>query len=142
MVSPTDMNVRQTVCSIVAAGVLALTATGCEKVDNTKYAYNYKIGDDWVHFNQGRLTNWGKSTLTVTKPDGRVIEYVDTKRNNETEPKIEYVAITKGTGDNKRTTQYNAQDAAPVLELGQTQFDKYLADILKAKVDEGMRDLQ
>ncbi len=73
------MTIRKTLTSIVLAGALVLGIAGCSK-DHSQYKYDSKIGEDQVTFIEkswlGGLS-YDDNILTVTKPDGRIIKYVD-----------------------------------------------------------------
>src|SRR3989344_2107397 len=121
------MAIRKTLTSIVLAGALALGAVGCSK-DRSRYVYGGKIGEDQVTFTQeSRFLSENSNFLIVTKPDGRVIKYLDLVRNDLM---LEYVQITA----NGITTNYTVNDEVgkPILEEAQKQFEVYLE-----KIDEG-----
>ncbi|MEK6940466.1 MAG: hypothetical protein AABW49_01030 [Nanoarchaeota archaeon] len=112
------MKIRRTLTHILLGGALALGTTGCSKS-------MYHIGDDEVIF---ATYLGGINTLTVTKPDGRVIRYVDRLKNDLN---LEAVEITVG-GNTRRYTANN-EVGRPVLEEAQRQFDAYLHQIKKAR---------
>lgn len=131
------MTIRKTLTSIVLAGALALSAAGCGR-NYSQYKYDGKIGKDKVTFTETRHTlNWDNNILTVIKPDGRVIQYVDTVADDL---KLEYVKITK----NDQTTKYTASDEVgkPILEEAQKQFDNYMKQIKETRTNQGLENLK
>ena len=143
------MTVGKTLTSIVLAGALALGAVGCSDKDHSQYGYGYvyggKIGEDQVTLIQkSHFLGEDSNILTVTKPDGRVIKYVDILRNDL---KLEHVQITeKGI-----TTNYTANDEVgkPILEKAQKQFNVYLKEIdeakaqkIKRRINQGLENLK
>ena len=138
------MAIRKTLTSIVLAGALALGAVGCSK-DRSRYVYGGKIGEDQVTFTQeSRFLSENSNFLIVTKPDGRVIKYLDLVRNDLM---LEYVQITA----NGITTNYTVNDEVgkPILEEAQKQFDAYLEKIdeakaqkIKRRINQGLENLE
>ena len=133
------MTIRKTLTSIVLAGALALSTAGCSnRVDHSQYKYDGKIGEDQVTFTE---KSYGFSVddniLTVTKSDGRVIKYVDSKGEDL---KLEYVEISK----NGQTTKYTADDeiGKPILGEAQKQFDAYIQQIKEIRTNQGLENLK
>ena len=143
------MAIRKTLTSIVLAGALALGAVGCSDKDHSQYGYGYvyggKIGEDQVTFTQeSRFLSENSNFLIVTKPDGRVIKYLDLVRNDLM---LEYVQITA----NGITTNYTVNDEVgkPILEEAQKQFEVYLEKIdeakaqkIKRRINQGLENLK
>jgi len=129
------MGIKQTLTSIVLAGALALGTVGCNidyHLDHSQYTYDGKIGEDKVTFTETEcFAAEDDNILTITKPDGRVIKYVDRLKEDL---KLEYVQITA----NGQTTKYTADDEVgkSILKEAQKQFDVYLQKIDEAKAQE------
>ncbi len=131
------MEIKKTLTSIVLAGALALGTAGCSK-DHSQYKYEGKIGEEQVTFTEkAYFLLGGDNILTVTKPDGRVINYVDDFKDDL---KLEYVEITK----NGQTTKYTADDEVgkPILEKAQKQFDTYMQQIKETRINQGLENLK
>lgn len=133
------MSANKTLRNIVLASALALNATGCS-VDYSQYRYDGKIGEDKVKFTEDRNLIFkfrNGNTLNVTKPDGRVITYIDWLGNDL---KLEYVEIKK----NGITTQYASGDEVGkiVLEKAQKQFDNYMQQIKIFNINQGLVNLE
>jgi len=131
---------------IVLAGMLAFGSAGCSlstssrilRVDHSKYKYDGKIGEDQVKFTETLEFNAeDDNMLTVTKPDGRVITYVDRLGDDL---KLEYVDITK---DNQ-TVRYTPDNeiGKPILEEAQKQFDAYMKKVKEIKIKQGIENLK
>nr|MBI4156242.1 hypothetical protein [Candidatus Woesearchaeota archaeon] len=128
------MKTNKTLRNIVLASALALGSTGCG-VDQSRYNYDGKIGEDNVIFKDGNFPSLtDNNVLTVTKPDGRFISYVTSFGGDLT---LRYVLIKK----NDHTTQYTRHNDVGklVLDEAQKQFDKYLKIILRIKQQDSDR---
>jgi len=131
------MTIKKTLTAIVLVGALALGSAGCSK-DHSQYKYDGKIGEDKVTFmEKGYFLVADDNIITVTKADGRVIKYVDRKRDDL---QLEYVKITK----NGQTTKYTADDEVgkPILEEAQKQFDDYIQQIKETRINQGLENLK
>ena len=130
----------KTLNKILTIGTASLTLLlgGCSE-SQEEYECNGKIGEDQVEFSQRlRLRGWGydDNVLSVTKPDGRVIEYCDSVNEDL---KLEGVQITK----NENTTFYGYDEIGkPILEEAQKQFDSYLSKIKEEKIRQGLENLK
>lgn len=87
---------------------------------NNKYHFRGKIGNDKVEFLSGNL--WKCNMLTVTKPDGKIIRYVDNKDNDL---KLEYMTVTNDAG----WETYKIETHPEILEKAQKEFDDYIKKI-------------
>ncbi|MBI2673241.1 hypothetical protein HYX19_03205 [Candidatus Woesearchaeota archaeon] len=122
------MKLKNTLVGIVLAG--ALTLTGCEEVIHFPYDYTYNdtIGKDYVKFEVYLdgffLVPQKRNLLTIRKPDGITIKYIDD--NNEFI--IGLVEVRNAKGD----LVYQGRDKK-ILSLAQGQFDNYLKLIREAK---------
>ena len=126
---------KRTIGVLVLAGTLALS--GCSK-DHSQYRYDDKIGEDHVTFTEEKFTiGADDNILTVRKPDGRTIKYIDRRGENL---KLEGVEFT----NDGETTRYTANDEVgkPILEEAQKQFDVYLERILEIKTEQGLENLK
>ncbi len=131
------MSVRKTLTSIVLVGALALGTAGCRK-HHSQYIYEGKIGEDKVSFTEKRcFMSDDDNILMVSKPDGRVIKYVDRLGDDL---KLEYVEITK----NGQTTEYTPNDEVgkPILEEAQKQFANYIKQIKETRTNQGLENLK
>ena len=131
------MKTNKTLRNIVLA--LALGSTSC-RVNHSQYRYDGKIGEDKVKFTEDRdlifkLRNG--NVLSVTKPDGRAITYMDYQGNDL---KLEYIEITKNGQETRYTP--NNEVGKPILEKAQKQFDDYLQEIKISKINQGLVDLE
>jgi predicted component of type VI protein secretion system len=129
------MTIKNTLTSIVVAGTLALGTTGCK--DYSSYKYNGLIGQDSVKFEISYQDIVNTNTMTVKKPSGIIVSYIDKYHDDL---KLEYVEITKD-GIKKG---YSSHDAIgkPIVAEGQKQFDNYLPQILEIKINEGLNNLK
>lgn len=129
------MGIKKTLASIALLGVMAFGTTGCN--DYSQYKYNGKIGEEQVTFihKAGFLDD--NNTLTVKKPDGRVINYKDLWNNDLN---LEDVSVTA----NGKTTDYTGRNKVEKVVLGvaQKKFDKYLQKIKEAKIRQGLENLK
>ena len=151
------MAIRKTLTSTVLAGALALGTAGCSKEhsqyykEHSQYNYDGKIGEDQVTFSKIRYFNHyvylADNILTVTKPDGRVIKYVDSINKNRDlnegilHLSLEYVEITK----NGQTTRYSVDEydvGGPIMKEAQKKFDAYIQQITEIKVNQGLENLK
>lgn len=123
--------------SIVLLGALTLGIAGCHK-DHSQYYYNGKIGEDVVNFKE-KLYPLGSddNILTITKPDGRVINCVDILKEDLI---LEYVEITKD-GQTTKYTPHN-EIGRPIVEEAQKYFDAYMQKIKEAKINQGLENLK
>lgn len=134
-IQPLIMTIRKTLTSIVLAGALL---TGC-KVSQREY--NMKVGEDQIELVRKRYFphQWNTDTLTVTKPDGRIIKYVDEidclKLDSKLDSKLDYIEITEG----ERKTKYTDDEIGTLaLEEAQKLFDAYM----KQFTNQGIEDLK
>lgn len=115
----------------------ALVISGCAKY--SQYQYAGKIGEDYVSFEEKcNLFDWD-ILLTVTKPNGKIINYYD---NAHRDLEIESVGIKDK--ENFFLTMYRANDEVgkPIVEEAQKQFDNYLDKIKETKIKEGLESLK
>jgi hypothetical protein len=141
------MKARKTLKNILAGfalvGVAALGNVSC--YSHPEYNYDGKIGDEKVTYLELNKISCGclfpiATVLSVTKQDGRVIDYIDCDGPNGTNLKLERVSITK----EGITVDYNIKDVIgkPVVEEAQKQFDNYLSEIKAAKIKQGLENLK
>lgn len=123
---------------ISLVGALTVGIGGCDSSPHYPYQYQGKIGEDKVM--SEKLSYWGSSPhhfLKITKPDGRIITYVDSWGNDF---KLDYVEITV----DDKTQVYRATNKVgkPVIDEAQKQFDRWLQTIEETKVNEGLKNLK
>jgi len=115
----------------------SLALPGCRQ-DHSQYKYSGKIGVESVVFTEEKfLYSNDFNILTVITPDGRNIEYKDTKNDDL---RLESVIIS--TNNSKQ--RYDASDEVgkAILEEGQKKFDGYLQQILAIKTKQGLENLK
>jgi hypothetical protein len=119
------MTTGKTLTNIALIGALAFSTSGCgNRVDHSEYKYNGIIEEDQITFTEKTYNlDVDDNILTVTKLDGRVIEYIDSKNEDL---KLESVKISK----NGHTTIYFEE---PFIKRAQKKFDDYLLQIKKSK---------
>lgn len=130
------MKIRKTLISHILAGTLVLGIAGCKDFsDRDEYEYDGKIGENKIQFYQ-ELEGTGddlhyENTLRIERPDGKSITYIDQKGNDL---KLEKVY----TYDNGHLQAYEITNELdmPILEKAQKQFDDYLSQIEKSKLEE------
>ena len=122
------MAIKQTLGSLVLAGTLVLSASGCKTY--SPYNYDGKIGEDRVKFAKYDYIILKENLLNVTKSDGRIISFSDSNGNLMVD-RVETFA-------NGKIIKYYANDKEmkPVIDKAQEQFDNYLKDILMKKAEE------
>ena len=126
--------------NIIAAAFLGATSlVGC--YTHPEYKFGGKIGDEIVIYEENRSADirLGFHTyLTVIKPDGREINYIDS--SSVSDLKLERVTISK----EGNFLSYESEDVIgkPVVEEAQKQFDDYLQKIKEAKIKEGLDNLK
>lgn len=111
----------KTLKNIALAGALA--TSGCY-VDHSQYNFTGKIGNDVVQFDE----TWGlmdANILTVIKPNGNMIKYVDCL---DEDLQLEVIEVIPYNGS--ESTQMSGKK---VLEQAQQEFDHYLDAILQIK---------
>ncbi len=130
------MKMKKTLTSIVLAGALALS--GCDgsgKVDDSRYDFKGKLGNEQVKFKRyGETWSWSSDNtnyLTITREDGKTSTYIDRKNDL----KLDEVRI----GDKVYGNDAVGQKA---LELAQTQFDGYLTKILEYKQQKAVESIK
>jgi len=125
------MSIRRNLASVVSAGVLALSGSGCF---GTIYDFNGKIGYEQVKF--GKTFFDGHNILEVKRADGTSVKYFD---NDMHDLKVDWIRITNG----KEYTDYEKNlIGEKTLQEGQRQFDDYLAKILELKQAKGLKDIK
>ena len=132
------MGIGKIITSVVLAGALVFGVGGCSR-SHSQYRHNGNIGDEHVRFSETfRMAGLrcDINTLTVTKPDGKIVEYIDSDRDDL---RVEYVKITK----DDLTATYNANNEVgrQILEEAQVQFDEYLRRIEEANVNRGRNNM-
>ncbi len=131
--------------AIGLAGSIALAVSTINySSKNAQYNFDGKIGEDQVGFNHSYFSlpkfipfyvPLG-NIITVKKQDGRIIRYVDSKRDDL---KLEYIEVTK---DNKPKKFPNDELENRVLEEAQKQFDSYLQKIKEIRVKQSLESLK
>ena len=96
--------------------------------------YSGKIGNESVFLYEGLV----EKSITITKPDGKTIEYID-NQGYRSENKIEEVKITK---DKYSVTYINDEIGKEALAIAQKQYEDYLVKILEAKKKKALEDIQ
>lgn len=137
---------KASLIGIVLVGGIGLAAAvlGYPTSKNAQYNWEGKIGEDQVSFRHryfslpSFIPNYVQAgnILTVIKQDGRVIRYVDSKKDDL---KLEYIEVTK---DNKSKKSPNDELEKQVLEEAQKQFDSYLQKIKEIRVKQGLESLK
>lgn len=125
--------------SLILTGALALGSAGCG-TDLSEYAYDGMINGDKVEFVHSIpfRKNYPDNTLTVKKPDGRIIVYYDIFNDDL---QIEEVTIEK-TGEATKRYSIDNELENPIMQKAQEQFDEYLKQIGTAKLNEGLESLK
>ena len=122
------MTIKRTLTYLVAGG-LALIGSSCSD-NNSEYAFFGKIGEDQLDFYRVNYVFFGgANVLTIKKPNGVSIKYVD---NFKDDLKLDYITIIK---PDKEMERYDGDDeiGGVILNEGQKNFEGYLRQIKEAK---------
>lgn len=125
------MKTGKTLTQIALIGTLVLGVAGCSR-GHSQYKYDGKIGEDHVEFiekSNGFGVFYDDNILTITKPDGRVIEFKDDWKEDL---KFEHIYITDGYGNTIEYSSYN-EVGKYVVEEAKKQSNIYLEKILEKK---------
>jgi len=132
----------KTLAKIVLAGTLVLGSAGCS--NNQKYDFKGKIGEDSAEFESGITLlpnlfskNCYSNALTITKPNGKVVKYIDDFNGDL---KVDKVEIT----ENGTTKEYSIKEQfqKPIVDSAQVQFNDYLKKIKEIKIRQGLNSLK
>lgn len=104
-----------------------------------KEVHKTKIGDDKVIFKAGLVkgrshTSYAKTTITVTKPDGRIIEYMDRRSDWN----LDIVRIEKD-GKEKFYARGGSSSSRMMIEEAQERYKTYLK-IIKEEIGKKLFD--
>lgn len=118
---------RKTLTTIVLAGAMALSSCTKGTLQDSRYDFDGKLGDEQVEFKTEHrgakgYSSWDWNYLDVKREDGKNIIYVDKRNNLEVDKIIVNDVVYR-----------NDAVGAEAIKLAQEQFDDYLTRILEYK---------
>lgn len=119
-------------------GFILLLSTQCYTMRPSVYNFEGDIGGEKIKFQKrGYPLVEDDNILTVTKPNGAIVRYVD---NKECDLKLEYIEIINSGRTNKHTL--DDEIGKIVVKEAQKKFDFYLKEIKTRKIEDALDSLK
>ncbi len=119
-------------------GFILLLSTQCYTMRPSVYNFEGNVDKEKIKFSKGGyFMVEDENILTVTKPSGDIVRYVDSK---ECDLKLEYIEII----NSGRTNRYALDDEIGkiVVKEAQKKFDLYLKKIKTRKIEDALDSLK
>lgn len=119
-------------------GFILLFSTQCYTIRPSVYNFEGNIGEEKIKFQKrGYPLVEDDNILTITKPNGAIVRYVD---NKECDLKLDYIEIINSGKTNKYTLDDEVGKA--VIKEAQKKFDLYLKEIKTRKIEDALNNLK